>query len=183
MFQIFIAILFTLRTHSFIILCQISRKTNLLGPKPLFGDGSKGIIVIHEDTIVYMCRKAVAMNGSCVYSLCRDCFSEKYPKKRGSGPARWKEEKSPLEISRNTCCHNTGDLKDDKNLWWCEIKNIGSKEWFSRCHGCFGCEKMFVQVSKKGLPPNFVYPHISTFDQAVREEYEEWNKNNKRLQF
>ena len=187
MFQIFIVFIYNFHKNCQFSIppCKITCKLKTFGagPKPLFGDGKKGIIVLHEDTIVYICRRAVPLTGDCVYGLCLDCFSKKYSSNRRGGPVGDKEKKSPLEISRNTCCHNPQDLKDEKNLWWCKPDYIGSETWFSRCHGCFSCEKMFVLVGKKGLPSDYEYPHFTTFAKSVCEKYVEWNKVNAKLDF
>lgn len=150
---------------------------------PLFGDETNGIIVLLEESVVYVCRRAGTQNGVCVYGLCTNCYSERHNKNGRNGSCRCKELKSPLEASRNTCLHNLNDLKTEQNLWWCAPKYIGSEKWFGRCHGCFGCRKMFVLVNKKGLPEGWTYPAVSTFAKSVCAKYEEWEKISKQLAY
>ena len=140
----------------------------------MFVDNKSGIKFVTSSTLYYACN--MGQKARCLYALCDECYQSKYPanKRRGTSEDK-KEEKSPMEKARHTCCHGKQDLRIRSDLWWCDPEYLGTETWFSRVHACFGCRKAFVQVPAKNLLPNplenFKMPPVSKYHNNVQAEY------------
>ena len=142
-------------------------------------DENSGFMFITASTQYHACAKAsqFEQDSCCLYALCDDCYSAKYPKTKRGGASRSKVERSPIEKARRTCCHNKEDLIARADMWWCAPSNIGTVTWFGRAHACFGCQKAFVQVPQGGNlqpkpPKDFTqFPALEQYHDEVKRAY------------
>ena len=149
----------------------------------MFVDERSEFLFVTRSTQYHACNKASQFDqpDCCLYALCDECFQNKFPKTRRGGSSRDKGEKSPIEVSRRTCCHNKQDLVAREDMWWCEPTKIGSKTWFTRAHACFACAKAFVQVPEgcnllPKPPKDFKqFPPVKEYHKEVQDAYKKHN--------
>ena len=111
--------------HFIVFLCQFyclkifnphSHQDDKELPLPMFVDNKSGIKFVTSSTLYYACN--MGQKARCLYALCDECYQSKYPanKRRGTSE-RIKEEKSPMEKARHTCCHGKHNLQARSDLW------------------------------------------------------------------